>query len=325
MLVAILVCSPATAAGRSASQNSAPLNLASYAATLDRCSAQLAALGNDPAGIPAFRRSLPEAWEVRAGSESFSVSTGWLDSALADAQHDPESAAYHLREARRRLEFLRQQAVALESPQAVASAAARADIDTIFQGREFRGLAGPTPLELWWQRINHWLAMKLAAFLHRLHLGGLTGNLLAYTVIALAIILLALWAWRNLAARSLEAALRIEPGLPVRDSRGWAREALAAADRGEYREAIHCAYWTAVTRLETIGAFPRDRSRTPRELLRLLDSRPEQKEPFREVALSFERVWYGFRGPTAADWAATRAQLEKMGCLGLSIPATASS
>jgi Domain of unknown function (DUF4129) len=109
------------------------------------------------------------------------------------------------------------------------------------------------------------------------------------------------------------------------DSRLWAKEALAAAERGDYREAIHCAYWAAVVHLEGLGMLKGDRARTPRESLRLLDLHPKEQRLLQEFTGKFELVWYGYRAASAQDWSDARTHLEKMGCLTPSIAATANS
>ena len=65
------------------------------------------------------------------------------------------------------------------------------------------------------------------------------------------------------------------PGAP-RGWQHWLREARAAAARGDYRAAIHAAYWAAIAHLEETKSLPEDRARTPRESLRLI--RPESAE-----------------------------------------------
>ncbi|HEY1860025.1 MAG TPA: DUF4129 domain-containing protein, partial [Gemmataceae bacterium] len=109
------------------------------------------------------------------------------------------------------------------------------------------------------------------------------------------------------------------------EAREWASDALAAAERGDYREAVHCAYWAAVVRLETLGLLKRDRARTPRESLRNLDPHPTEQRLLREFTRHFELIWYGYRPASAQDWSEARAHLEKMGCLTPSTPATANS
>jgi hypothetical protein len=88
---------------------------------------------------------------------------------------------------------------------------------------------------------------------------------------------------------------------------------------------VHCAYWAAVVHLETLGVLKRDRARTPRESLRLLDRHPNEQNLLREFTRRFELIWYGYRPASASDWSEARSHLEKMGCLTPSTAATANS
>ena len=158
-----------------------------------------------------------------------------------------------------------------------------------------------------------------------LHLGGATGNVVAWIVVGLAFLALAYFVYRNLAGRSRLQESPVETPADLSDSRQWAREALAAAERGDYREAVHCAYWAAIARVETLGLLKRDRARTPRESLRLLDPHPSEQKLLREFTRHFELIWYGYRPASVQDWSDARAHLEKMGCLPPSTLATANS
>jgi Domain of unknown function (DUF4129) len=283
-------------------------------------------LHRNPAGIPRFRQSLPAQWDVRAGDETFRVSTAWLDSALEQIAAHPAASAAEWRDIQTRLDFLRQQAEELESASnGPPSAEARQKLDAIFRRREFRGLAGPGPLELWWRRLVDRIDEAIAWLIARLHLGALSGNVAAYALIAVALVFLSLWGWRSLAARMRQAEMVEEINPPGGDGRVWASDALAAAQRGEFREAIRCGYWAAVARLEEQGVLSSNRSRTPREMLRLVANDAREQPPFRELTRSFELVWYGYRQPSPADWENTKIQLERIGCLGFSTPQTAGS
>jgi hypothetical protein len=69
----------------------------------------------------------------------------------------------------------------------------------------------------------------------------------------------------------------------------------------------------------------RDRARTPRESLHLLERNPVEQKLLREFTRHFELIWYGYRPASAQDWSDARAHLEKMGCLTASTAATANS
>ena len=305
--------------GPSAAGDGAPADtLAGYRAALARCAQETAALERDPRGIAAFLNSLPAAWTVDAQGKTFTVSTAWLRAALEKLQKQPTDAELW-RQIGERLEFLDRQASGLEAQASEPQTGeARAQLKEIFARREFKGLAGPGALALWWRRVTTWIGERIAAFLARLRIGQKTGNVVAYAAIWLALVVLSLWLWRILSSRSRGLELEAEAPRPAMDMRAWLGEATAAAERGDYREAIHCAYWAAVERLEILGALPRDRSRTPRELERLGETRVAGGGTFRELSRRFERVWYGTRAASAEDWASTKTELEEMGCLQFS-------
>jgi hypothetical protein len=202
---------------------------------------------------------------------------------------------------------------------------ARNDLKTIFERREFRGLTGPSLRDQWKARLSRWLMAKVAALLRRLHVNATVGNTFGWIVVALAFAVLGYWTWRTLSRHSRPVVTHV--GLPAatQDLRRWVDDAVAAAERGDYREAIHCAYWAGVSRLEDAGILKRDRARTPREALRLLDSHPDAKTRLGDLTRRFELVWYGYRSVSAADWSGARLQLEQMGCLKPSTAQIASS
>ena len=109
------------------------------------------------------------------------------------------------------------------------------------------------------------------------------------------------------------------------DWRYWAREARAAAERGDYRAAIHAAYWTAVAQLEETRLLPEDRSRTPRESLRLVERGHAAYAPLAQLTRRLEFTWYGFRSATPEDWDDAKKQLEALECLRSSTHAIANS
>lgn len=307
-----------------ASAKTAPLDLSAYTAELKHYASVLAGLRQNPAGIPDFRKSLPAEWDVRAGGRIFRVSTAWLDSALGKIKTGSAAPAAQWGEIDRHLDFLRAQAEALQVPAATPSTTeARNNLDAIFQRREFRGMAGPGPFTRLWRRFVDWIGLGIDWVLARLHIGRLSGNLVAYGLIGIALLFLLYWGWRSIAGRSRESQIPPAEGRESSDRRKWAADALAAAERGEFREAIRCAYWAAVNRLEEQGSIPPNRSRTPRELLRSVAPGSAAREPFHELTQRFELVWYGYRPPSSADWQNTKTQLERMGCLGSSTPQTA--
>jgi hypothetical protein len=217
-------------------------------------------------------------------------------------------------------------AAGLESGSSPANfSAARTQLDKILSAREFGAAQGPSQWDLWKARIARWINEQVYKLLQRLHLGAKGGNALAWVIVGIAFVALCYWVWRTLYTPKGKLEVSVEGLPPSDDPRQWARDALAAADRGDFREAVHCAYWAAVVHLESRGVLKRDRARTPRESLRLLDPHPTEQNLLREFTRHFELIWYGYRPATATEWSEARSHLEKMGCLTPSTPATANS
>ena len=122
---------------------------------------------------------------------------------------------------------------------------------------------------------------------------------------------------------------------PGKHWRDWTREASTAAAGGDYRAALHSAYWAGVYRLAELGAWKLDRARTPREYLRMIGEQAqselaEQNPVGRELALKdltqgMEASWYGFLPATQQDYDKAVAHLETLGCRFHSTAQTAKS
>ncbi len=301
-------------------QNATELGLPAYEAELDRCAASL----KRPEEIPQLRKSLPRTWLVRSGDDRIEVSTDWLASRLQQYEHDPAKPALH--EIESRLAAMRNAAAEMENgPKATSPAAAREQLEKILRRREFADLQGPSQMEILEARIARWLAEKVYRLLSRLHLGAKAGNVIAWVVVGIAFVVLWIWVLRSLSSARRVVPAPADSAIDANDSREWAKDALAAAKRGDHREAVHCAYWAAVVHLEGLGLLKRDRARTPRECLRLLDPHPKEQKLLREFTRHFELIWYGYRPASAEDWYDARTHLEKMGCLTPSTAATANS
>jgi hypothetical protein len=94
----------------------------------------------------------------------------------------------------------------------------------------------------------------------------------------------------------------------------WLSEARAAAARGDWRDAIHLAYWAGISFLEREGFWKPDRARTPREYLRLISPQKEQRETLTALTRIFELAWYAKRETSEQTFIQTLAELEKLGC-----------
>jgi hypothetical protein len=254
------------------------------------------------------------------------VSTDWLASKLLQAEHDSANSKALLRQLQRRLVAMRDAAADLEEASKTANEeSARTHLDKILHRREFASANGPSQAELLGARITRWIEEQIVRLLTLLHVGRTAGNIVTWSIVALAFAVLCYWAWRNLFRAPRKVAPALQSADPAVDLRQWTNEALAAAARGDYREAVHCAYWATIVHLETLGVLKRDYARTPRESLRVLEPHPRERQLLGDFTRHFELIWYGYRPASSEDWANTRTHLEKMGCLTPSTPATANS
>jgi len=320
-IIACTLSSPSPTSAQ-ANQPQTELNLTSYESELDRIAESL----KRPEQIAQLRKSLPPAWPVRVDDKSVRVPTDWLASGLKELEEQPAKSASGSRELTSRLIAMRKAAAAFEhGPNLANLEAAHTQLDKILSTREFGAAQGPSPWDLWKARMTRWVGEQIYNLLRRLHLGAKAGNALAWIIVGAAFLALGYWVWKTLSVTNRKRETSPEVAMQSDDPRQWVKDALAAADRGDYREAVHCAYWAAVVHLESLGVLKRDRARTPRESLRLLGPHPTEQNLLREFTSRFELIWYGYRSASASDWSEARSNLEKIGCLTPSTPATANS
>lgn len=103
-------------------------------------------------------------------------------------------------------------------------------------------------------------------------------------------------------SRSLSRNLVREAQLAAEDgdeegtltSKGAMQRAQTLSGQGDYRTAVRYLYLSSLLILDEQGLLRYDRSRTNREYLRSVSSKPELANPLRDVIDVFDRVWYGF-------------------------------
>ena len=97
----------------------------------------------------------------------------------------------------------------------------------------------------------------------------------------------------NLAGNAQLAEEEAE-GEGIVTSKGALQRAQVLSMQGDYRNAIRFLYLSSLLVLDEQGLLRYDRSRTNREVLRSVASRPELANPLRDVVDVFDRVWYGY-------------------------------
>jgi hypothetical protein len=301
------------------------ISLQEYVKELNTASTALD--GESPTTIHTFRLSLPNEWVVLTDGQSMRLKTDWLAAALLAEENAPKVSTDQLRQGRQRLAALREAAEALLSPADRADLdQSRAHVERILRDREFQGSHEPSWLDKLQARVRSWISSRLEKLFGRMGISTSVGNAIAWTLVTLVGLLLAFWAVRSVMNAATRSEMDLRGAVPAgQDWRYWAREARAAAERGDYRAAIHAAYWTAVAQLEENQLLPEDRSRTPRESLRLVQRGSAAYDPLAHLTRRFEVTWYGYHMATSADWADVRKQLETLECLRSSTHAIANS
>ena len=283
--------------------------------------------GENTATIRELRVSLPGEWQVQSDGQSYIVKTDWIGVALLAQEKAPKENSDLLRQARQRLAAMREAAEALQSPvQRADLSESHAQVEKILRDREFQGSHEPSWLDQEIARARAWIARQFDKLFSRIGISAPVGSAIAWTLVILVALLLALWAVRSMMNAASRSEMDLRGAVPAgQDWRYWANQARTAAERGDYRGAIHAAYWTAVAQMEEKSLLPEDRSRTPRESLRLVQRNSAAYAPLSQLTRRFEITWYGFHPATFEDWNDVKKQLETLECQRTSTPATANS
>ena len=315
------------AVGACAQAPDSSIDLSGYIAELKSWSAGVAQLTAHPESAPVLRHSVPLKLEVQTGGQRFAVSNAWLMLALVHWEKDPRHRGEIQQQMAQRLAWeLRQAQDLTRAPQAPSSRLARDQLAAVLSRREFRFVRPPSWWDLMWARVWRWIGRQLDKLFGRMHLKPAVNNVLSWILLVVAFLLLAFLLWRNLRLAS-RGMTRLGLQAPVSNAWGWrqwAEVARAAAAEQRYREAVHGCYWAAVFRLEQMGVWRLDDSRTPREYLRLLPRESKHRQAMASLTRSLEVVWYGYRPVTPADAQSALQELENLGCNSPSIAATAS-
>jgi hypothetical protein len=314
-LVLLLLLASCGAQSASPPDTETPLSLDVYQAQLQSWSRQLGSLADHPEQAAELRASLPQKSAVSAGTRSMEVSHSWLNQGLAEfIAAKPERKPDLLRQMQTHLAAQGRAAELFSQPQAYP-ASSRQKLSEILARREFRKVRGPTLWDQLMQRVQRWIVHWLDRIFRKVSYVPHGGQIFVWCVIALAAIVVVIWL-----KRTVERQLIDWPREPVlfapsqKHWRKWLAEAREAAQQDRWRDAIHLAYWAAISQLEQAGAWPPDRARTPREYLRLLPGPSDKRPVLDALTRRFEIIWYGRHEAGADDFADTLVQLERLGC-----------
>ena len=297
---------------------------ASFEAELKRVSTLL---GKKPTKeeMAALRDALPHEWKVRTAEGQYAVSTQPLRNQLTALQSE---------KAKQWVEMLEAEVAGYSAQRgSVDPQQARKELEKILSRKEYASVHGPTALERFREQLALWIGKLLYRLFGRMAGRRITGQIVFWTLLIIGVGCIGLWVFRFLVSRDrIDALQRSNVLVASRTWQEWIRFARESANRGDFREAVHSAYWAGIVYLEDAGMLPRDRTKTPRECLRLLKERNtggsgaqarggdeaaamrNPREPLTALTTRMERTWYAKLGADAEDFRESMNQLEALGC-----------
>jgi hypothetical protein len=304
----VLLSIYATASGQDSSRS-----IDEYRNQLAAISERVDSLHEHAENAGAVVASIPDKTTVRTSAGEITVSYSDLKADLTQfAKTDSEKRSRLLPEIQEYVRTLSRDAASFDGP---ARPEAHKKLDRILAHTEFHSHQGPNAKDVLLAKLFGWLFRLL----DRLTPGNTSFNwfqVVIYTIIGAAMMVILVWTLRRLRGRREEVGPReIVPFAPsARSWHLWLAEARALARQQDWRNAIHMAYWAGVSFLEEHGAWKPNRARTPREYLRLMGARTPKYPPLAALTRQLELVWYGYAEAAESDFNEALAQLEKLGC-----------
>jgi hypothetical protein len=264
------------------------------------------------AKIEELRKSVPSSWTVSTPEHTYSISTKHL----RDRMNASSTAKAEI--------WVEELQAEIESSEGYPTnpVSARPELNKILAGPGFEGVHPPNALDLFRQRVAAWLGRMFLRLFENISRHPIGAEFLFWLLLIAGVAFVALCLFRYLSRGSDMNSFKPTSSIvTTRTWQDWIRAARQAADRGDFREAVHSAYWAGIARLEETGALTRDRAKTPREYLRLVktrsaagDARENYKEPLTTLTSRMERIWYANREAKPEDFSDSLRQLEALGC-----------
>jgi hypothetical protein len=294
-------------------QPAGTISLDAYVADLDRLVSTLS--NASPADAHALAITVPLRWRVRTGGDAIAVDGTWIIHELRDGASSTDWPGRRNTLSKRLGEMRTHAAGVPERGLDEPGKRVRAAVTDVLSRREFQNTESG-----WMAALQRTIVQWIEGLFERL--GGRrfanrnTAVVLAWIAAFAAFAGLGIWLARLLDKPRAPAELGFARSLAPRVSaREWTLRALAAIRAGDVREAVRCAYNSALRRIEEQGTWRIDQSRTPREYLRLLDRDDSRGPAVRDLTEQFEQVWYGNRTITEDDARRIGKNLETLGCL----------
>lgn len=188
-------------------------------------------------------------------------------------------------------------------------ASAHAVAAGVLAGEEFHPDGGPSWLDRQLAKLQDALFQLFAGMGRLGSQNPWIAPLIEWLCFGLAAAGLLLFFYRSLKRQSLRLSLGGETAaVQEQPPPYWAAQAVAAELAGDFRKALHDHYWGAIAALEARRAWRPNPTRTPREYIDLLGRDSRTQEALRALTRRFERGWYGFGAPGAAEVEAARRE-----------------
>ncbi len=307
------------------SQSIVPQDIRSFQAGLAQIQNASPAGPVSPESIVSLESSLSPEWTVETRERKYQVSTARLRALLDQAVKDPSQRFVCIDEARLWVDELASELSGYDSADNSGDAGARATLGRILAQSEFRTDYTQSAWERLQQRASAWAWQMITRLLRDLGGHPLAARTLFWILLLGAASILALLLFRSWIRQAQMAELHA-PAVSVATQtwQDWIRAARSAADRANFREAIHALYWAGIVCLENSHVIPYDPCRTPRERLRqftdAIGAAPASgdeaghRDRLRALTSNLEHTWYGGRAATRQDFLDSLHIVEELGC-----------
>lgn len=310
--------SDASLVGGSSVYSDAP----SFAAELRRIGTAIEKKKADPAGLTALRKNLPSHWELNASEHHYYISAEPLNGLLRSAEAGKKARTIAAEDAAQWAFDLASQVNASAAPPNGGDTDVKATLDRILSRREFGAVKGPSAWDLFRQRVIQEIARLLGSVFQQIGRYPMAAKALFWLVILAVVVWLALVLFRYWTRRAALEELQAPGAVAyIRTWQEWIQAAREAATRGDFREAVHSAYWAGISYLEDCEVVRKDRTRTPREYVRLVSNATQlaasgrkTREALSSLTIVLEQVWYGRRPASNQDFANALQSVEALGC-----------
>lgn len=292
------------------------ITFSEYQQELARIDRELKSLVDTPEHAHDLRSSIPDIWEVQTASGTFELENEELLEKLDRYAKSPASRAEVLPEMELKVETELDAAKEFDRPE---DTSAPAKLDSILQQREYRHVSKTqSPLERLKEVLLAWILSVLQKFFRSAVSHPPAAKVFLWSLLGSIILAFAVWIYLLLrrTARDEYSYPRDDgPLVPsARHWQQWLKDARVAAERSDWREAVHLAYWSGISYLESSGAWKPDRARTPREYVRMFGESGGRRTSLEALTQRFEFIWYAQQHASMEDFQFSLAQLEKIGC-----------